>query len=436
MFSALFNDIYDPALVLKTLLNNLPSGVAMFGADLEMIACNSKFRELLSFPDSLFVNGLPSLHKLIQFNVERNEFGLGDPKLIFEEEIARRMKREAYVTERVRPNGQILRMRSSPLPGGGFVATYFDVTQQVQTESALQESEERFRGAFQTAAIGMAIVDLNRQWLKVNQALCDMLGYREQELLTVTAQDITCPEHLDSDLQYVNALLSGDIQYYRVEKRYIHKNKHTIWILLSVSLVKNASGQPLHFVFQIENITDRKINEERISHMAHHDILTDLPNRRLMQDRLRHAISRAKRYRHAMAVMFLDLDHFKDINDSYGHNFGDEVLRVVADRLRMCIRNIDTVSRQGGDEFVIILAEITHVDNAISVAQKIFDAMSTPITVLERQLNITFSIGISILSIGDEFDDEVLMQLADIAMYRAKKMGRNQAVVYKTVNEK
>ncbi|MCP4297437.1 MAG: PAS domain S-box protein, partial [Proteobacteria bacterium] len=133
-----------------------------------------------------------------------------------------------------------------------------DITEQKKTENALRISEEQFRGAFETAAIGIALVSPEGHWLRVNRALCEIVGYPEPELLTLTFQEITYPDDLEADLNYVNQMLAGEIPYYHMEKRYIHKKGHIIWILLSVSLVRNENGEPLHFISQIQDITDRK----------------------------------------------------------------------------------------------------------------------------------------------------------------------------------
>lgn len=215
-----------------------------------------------------------------------------------------------------------------------------------------------------------------------------------------------------------------------MEKRYFHKNGHIVWILLSVSLVRDAQGSPIHLVSQIENITDRKRSEEQVLHLAHHDMLTDLPNRRLLQDRLNQAIARARRCHHSIAVMFLDLDDFKKINDSLGHDFGDALLKAAAERLCSCVRSVDTVSRQGGDEFVIVLADISQPQDATLVAEKILKAISASISVREHALNITVSIGISIYSGSGPDDSQELIQKGDISMYRAKKAGRNRFQIF------
>lgn len=419
-------DQHDQQFLLAALLNNLPTGISVFGPTLDMLACNGKFKELLDFPEHLFAEGLPSLPRLIHFNAARGEYGPGDPDCIAAEMLARATCFEPSMVERTRPNGMILRMRRNPLPGGGYLATYADVTEQRTTERALAESEKRFRGAFETAAIGMALVSMDGHWLKVNQALSDMLGYSASELQNMTFQDITHPSDIEADLGHVRDLVAGAITYYHMEKRYFHKNRHVVWVLLSVSLVRDGLGSPIHFVAQVEDITDRKRSEEQAFHLAHHDILTGLPNRRLLKDRLTQAIARACRFKHPIAVMFLDLDHFKKINDVLGHDAGDTLLRQMAGRLLACVRSVDTVCRLGGDEFVIVLADIAASQDAAVVAKKVLKSVCVPFEIHEQILHVTASIGISVSPGNVPDEPEELMKKADIAMYRAKEAGRNQ----------
>jgi diguanylate cyclase (GGDEF)-like protein len=167
-------------------------------------------------------------------------------------------------------------------------------------------------------------------------------------------------------------------------------------------------------------------SERRVHHMAYHDPLTDLPNRRLLMDHLHQALSQAKRHRRSLAVLFLDLDRFKEINDTLGHDVGDELIRKMADRLGACIRSGDTISRIGGDEFVILLPEIDHPEDASLVAEKIIALMGDPLLCLGRELKITTSIGIAVHAADDPGDAKQLIKRADTAMYQAKQSGRNQ----------
>jgi len=193
------------------------------------------------------------------------------------------------------------------------------------------------------------------------------------------------------------------------------------WIELFLAPVRSEAGAVTHFVGVLNDVTDRKDAEARLSHLANHDPLTGLPNRNLLHDRLAHAITR--RGEGLNAVLFLDLDRFKLINDSYGHDVGDELLRAVAARLQHCLRAGDTVARLGGDEFVVLLEDLPSVDAAAAIAGKIASRLSVPVTVGERELPLAASVGIA-LHPRDGADPQTLLKHADTAMYRAKEAGR------------
>ena len=305
-----------------------------------------------------------------------------------------------------------------------------EIDKKNQFEKVLFESENRFRLSFDHAAIGMGLVDLTGRWIKVNKSLCQMLGMTEPELLATTFQDITHPDDLEIDLSHVNELLSGSIINYHMEKRYFHKLGHIIWINLSASLVRDEQNKPVHFVAHIENITDRKMNEEKIAHLAFHDSLTNLPNRRLLLDRLNQAVLRAQREKCMMSVFFIDIDYFKSINDNFGHDIGDMVLSQTAEKIASCIRKTDTLGRHGGDEFVLILNDVNQTSDVISVAHNITDSFKKPLPINGQQKMITLSIGISIYEKGSLHTLDDLMKKADMALYEVKAEGRNSFKIY------
>lgn len=311
------------------------------------------------------------------------------------------------------------------------IGTKTDISWRKQAELALQQSEERFRNAFDTAAIGMAIVGLDGRWLEVNGALCRMLGYSEDELMDKTFVDVTHPDDLDLDIEYVQKLLNGDLEHYQMEKRYFHKTGDIIFVLLSVSLVRNEKGEVIHFISQIEDVTARKSESDRIRQMAYHDTLTGLPNRRLFDERISHTLAHAKRVGYPIALMFVDVDHFKQINDKHGHDVGDEILKAVAERMTDCLRQTDTLSRVGGDEFVILLTEIKKPDDAKVVAEHILETVSQPLHVHTHDFRITLSIGVAIFS-GDSETETVseLTKKADLALYEVKSAGRNGVHIF------
>jgi diguanylate cyclase (GGDEF)-like protein/PAS domain S-box-containing protein len=307
----------------------------------------------------------------------------------------------------------------------GVVVQSRDITERKQTEEALREAEERFRRSFDDAAIGMALVATDGRFLRTNRSLCGLLGYPEEELLEKTFQDITYPDDLDADLDQVRRMLVGKIGTYQMEKRYFHKDGQVVWVLLSVSLVHDEEGEPLYFVSQIQDMNERKVLEERLEHRAFHDSLTDLPKRQLFMDRLEQALRRTMRRHRRVAVLFMDIDKFKGVNDSLGHDVGDLLLTVVAQRLRHCLRPEDTLARFGGDEFVVLIEAVDDPEQAVEVAERITQEFRRPFNIEGRDLYMGASIGIS-LGNARTHDPGGLLREADTAMYRAK----DEAEVY------
>jgi diguanylate cyclase (GGDEF)-like protein/PAS domain S-box-containing protein len=299
-----------------------------------------------------------------------------------------------------------------------------------QHMGALRESEERFRSAFDNATIGMAVVSLDGRWLQVNRSLCEIVGYGEGELLDSTTQQITHREDLVALDEQMQRLAAGLISSHQTEVRYIHRSGKEVWAHLGTSLVRDGEAHPLHLIFQIQDITDRKRAEEQLLHDAFHDALTGLPNRALFMDHVKMAIQRSRRSGNRLfAALFLDLDRFKIINDSLGHMVGDQLLVGIAHRLEACLRPGDTVARLGGDEFTILLEDLASTDDAIDVALRVQEAITQPFNIGGHEVFTTASIGIALSNTGYERAEDLLRD-ADTAMYRAKLLGKKRHVVF------
>jgi len=307
-----------------------------------------------------------------------------------------------------------------------LIGAFQDITAQKTVANALKARENSFNDIIEYAPIGMAIVSLEGRFTRVNQALCNIVGYSSEELMQLTFQEITFPDDLEADLERLSQLIEDKINTYQIEKRYIHKDKRIVWVQLSVSISRDEDRTPKYLIAQIEDITERKYQHEEAEQFAYHDALTNLPNRRMLLSRLHQALMQNERFDRAMALLFLDLDHFKNINDSLGHDVGDLLLKEVANRLLKCVRSIDTVSRHGGDEFVIILSEISHVEDAELVAQKIIASFKQPILANGHEINMSTSIGIAVSVHEKPTKADELMKHADKAMYEAKGAGRNR----------
>src|SRR5258705_6090625 len=296
--------------------------------------------------------------------------------------------------------------------------------------AALRDSMELFRVAFDYASIGMAIVTATGHWLRANRALCEILGYTEQELLAKDFQSLIHPEDVGASVTIITELLNGLVPNFQMENRYIHKSGDVVSVLWGVSRAQVEGSDSAHLIFQIQNINGRKQAEKRLLHDAFHDGLTGLPNRALLIDHLKLTIARAKRNeRMKYAVLFLDLDRFKVVNDSLGHIVGDQLLMGIARRLEFCLRDGDTVDRVGGDEFTILLEDLENDEEAGLIAERIQEELRTAFTICGREEFTTVSIGIAPGSRGYDQPDEIL-QDADTAMYRAKSNGKARHEVF------
>lgn len=303
------------------------------------------------------------------------------------------------------------------------------IAEQERISRALRESEKYFRNAFDHAA-GMALISPNGQWLQVNESLCAMLGFSEDELLKSDLQTITHEDDFGNDLVNLYQLIEGKIPHYQVEKRYVHKFGHSIWVLQSASLIRGEDNQPRQVIFQIQDISDRKRAEEQIHYAAFHDALTGLPNRTLLSDRLSMAVERAKRLKdYRFAILFVDLDRFKIVNDSLGHDMGDKLLVDLSRRLEACARKVDTVARLGGDEFAILLDAIVDAKSATEVAERIQESLKQPFDLDGQEFFTTASIGIAYSDTGYDKPEDILRD-ADTAMYRAKANGKARHEVF------
>jgi diguanylate cyclase (GGDEF)-like protein/PAS domain S-box-containing protein len=294
---------------------------------------------------------------------------------------------------------------------------------------ALREAEERFRRAFDNAPIGMALASLDGRYLRVNPALAALTGYEVDELIGKAFSDITHPEDLKSDLAGLDELLSGELETYETEKRYVHAQGHVLWVQVNVTVVHDGDGGPLHFVAQTQDVTERKRAEAELAHQALHDPLTGLPNRLLFIDRLQVALAHLGRRDGAVAVLFLDLDRFKLINDSHGHDVGDQVLMEMAGRLRGLLRPSDTLSRFGGDEFTILCEDVSSDEDAVVVAERVAEALAEPFPLADREVFLSASIGIA-LGRDRAMSAGALLRDADAAMYGAKERGRSRYAIY------
>ena len=311
----------------------------------------------------------------------------------------------------------------------GIVISARDLTDRRQAEAELREAQERFRSAFEHAPIGMALTSIDGRLFRVNRALVQILGRGESELLSSSILDLSHADDRDMCRESMGRLLSGATASCQLEQRYLHHDGHPVWVSVSASVVRDVNDAPLYLVSQIEDIGARRASGEALAHQAVHDPLTGLPNRLYFVDRLGRELARAEQRRERIAVLFLDLDRFKVVNDSLGHSAGDRLLVAVADRLSATMGPDDVVARFGGDEFTILCHNITSEETAELVAERLAEAISRPVALIEREVFVTASVGIA-LSGSPTDTPETLLRNADTAMYRAKELGRDRAELF------
>jgi diguanylate cyclase (GGDEF)-like protein/PAS domain S-box-containing protein len=298
------------------------------------------------------------------------------------------------------------------------------ITQQERISRALRETEEHFRNAFDYAAIGMALVSPQGAWLRVNRSLCDLMGYSEEQLLASNFQAVTHHDDLDNDLANLYRLIQGETPTCQVEKRYVHRSGNTVWALNNVSLVRQEDGTPVHFIFQIQDITERKRFESALQNLSLIDELTGLYNRRGFMAVTAQHLAAIRRNKKAPVILYADLDGLKKINDALGHQAGDAAIIQTAEILKDTFRTSDIVARLGGDEFVV-LAAIDKDESADSLTAR----LQLRFELYNEQSNVPYKLSISVGVMHFDIDEDSIEEVtarADQNMYEDKR--RKQAL--------
>ena len=535
--------------VLQSILDNIPAGVSVANGDLRMVAWNQLFKQLLEMPDELFVEPQPAFESFIRHNASRGEYGSENVEQKIVEIVERARHPVAHIFERERPNGTVLEIRGVPLPRGGFVTIYTDITARKQAERELLRLHERASLALQTVGVGIFDWDTGKDQLLADARVFEMFGVspegrnglfndwsdylhpqdRERALGQIVASlrsresdvklayrivrpdgkirhlevhnhivrdaagrtlrligaDLDVTERKETEERLLlaekvfdnspvaivitdsgNRIISVNEAFVRTtgyaesevlgrdpkvlgsgqhdreffarmwqslketdfwEGEILDRRKtgeiYPKWMTINVVHDREDPGR-IHYVAIFADITERKQAEQHIHHMAHHDALTGLPNRMALEARLEQSLAEADRNRRSVALMFIDLDRFKIINDTLGHHVGDLLLIEVAQRLRHTVRFSDTVARLGGDEFVVVLPALEDPAVATTVAGSILTALGAPYLIEDKVLHSTPSIGVSIYP-QDGGDVATVMKYADTAMYHAKESGRN-----------
>lgn len=300
-----------------------------------------------------------------------------------------------------------------------------DVTARKEADQALLEAERRYRSIFENAIEGVFQSTPDGGYIAVNPALARIYGYKSADDLIVSLRDIKHQLYVEPErrTEFMRMMAEfGSVSNF--ESRVYRRDGEIIWISENARAVRDEAGTLMFYEGTVEAITERKLYEAEIRHQATHDALTGLPNRTMLHNHLQRAIQSTRQKGTLTAVVFVDLDQFKFINDSLGHQVGDELLKTVAQRLVSCVRETDMVARQGGDEFVLVLQNQPDENRITEVLQRILSAVARPWVVGDREFHVTCSIGVSRCP-TDGRDVETLLKNADSAMYKAKELGRN-----------
>ncbi len=291
-------------------------------------------------------------------------------------------------------------------------------------QEELRQAREQFSTAFSHAPIGMALVSPQGRLLRVNQALCELVGYSEPELLSRSFADITHPDDVEVQQALMREVLAGHRTGFQMDKRYVHADGRIIWVSLSLSMVSDESARPLHLIGHIVDVTERHHMEQRLQHLADHDPLTGLLNRRRFEEELIRQLDRCRRYHEDATLVMIDVDHFKQVNDTLGHAAGDEVLQSIAAAIMGKVRSSDIIARVGGDEFAAIL---------VGVDERNAHAATSALAAVVREhdgsaVRTTVSVGATLLRPTDRPDTALFR--ADEALYWVKAAGRDGARVH------
>jgi diguanylate cyclase (GGDEF)-like protein/PAS domain S-box-containing protein len=314
--------------------------------------------------------------------------------------------------------------------GGEHLFTAFirDISERKQSQHELEQRERRFRTIFEKSWSGVALLEADLRFSFAASSTANILGYNETDLIGAAMLDYVHPRERNAAQRLFESLAVTPTKEAHGELRFRHKNGSWVWL---EGFAQNLLHEPSvnAIVLNYRDVTQRRMTEKQLEYRAHYDALTGLPNRVLFRDRVVNGLAQAHRNRRSLAMMYLDLDHFKLVNDGLGHSFGDALLAAVASRLQRSLRASDTISRIGGDEFAILINDAGDSNAIASIARKLLDSLAESFRVDDHDLYVTASVGISLYP-SDGADVETLVKCADAAMYRAKELGRNQAQLF------
>ncbi|MFZ2889340.1 bacteriohemerythrin [Sulfuricurvum sp.] len=439
LFSNLLSNVHDRRLsetrlkyergFLKTLINTIPDLIWLKTPDGLYLNCNPRFEALFGAKESEIVGKTDydfvskeladffrhhdrNVMETNSTNVNEEEVTFSDGHIEFLETTKTPMKDES---------GNLL----------GVLSVGRNITERKLAEKLLQEQKEEFETIFNISRDGIAVLDLESNFLDFNEAYLEMTGYTRGELLTKSCIGLSAPEDHD---RAINALMTVMKKGFltNFEKTCIVKNGKHVVINMAIALMPDRQK----LLISTKDITEAKAQEQKLQYIAHYDALTGLPNRILLSDRLQQAMMQASRNRTMIAVVYLDLDGFKAINDLYGHEVGDILLSTLASRMKQTLRNGDTIARLGGDEFVAIFPDLKEHEECVSMLIRLLSVTSHTVMIDGVSMNVSASLGVSFFEEGNDIDPDQLLRQADQAMYQAKLSGKNRYHIFDTVQDR
>lgn len=411
----------------RTLTTNSPVGIYIVH-DGKFRFVNPKFQELVgySLPELIGMESISLVHPDDREATRENAI-----------QMLKKRRKNPYEFRTITKTGQVRWTMETVIPiyfdgRRETLGNYMDISDRKEAEEALKASEERYRTILENIEDGYYELDLKGNFTFFNESCRKIFGYSREEMMGLNESQCMDGETRDKLFGIANKVHESGKSEKCSNLEIVRKDGFKRHVEISVALIKDTNGNATGFRGIVRDVDERKKAEATILHMAYHDALTGLPNRVLFNDRLNVAMSSAKRNNKKFALMILDLDKFKAVNDTLGHDVGDQLLQSVANRLRARLRRSDTVARLGGDEFILLLPEIDHAEYADVVAKKIVDSFRRPFLLGKHDLNVTASVGIAVYpDHGVDFD--ALKKSADIAMYKAKEHGRNNFQSYETL---